>query len=205
MNYEDWLAHFNSNHDPDTGQFSSNKSGSSAKKEMKKVKKFEKAMASGNRAAGMYYASAAALEKVVNSKGLSKLNAKKAAADLYDLAEQHRSKMNKYLDKLNKQGVKTTVSNKADLDRLASELGKVIKKRGFGYKVNAKDIDKIITNVKVPIKDLPINYITSGRNFVNDAYVHNTAGWQAARQAITDANRAMSLAVTAGTNPFMFG
>lgn len=158
-------------------------------------------MESGNQAAKLYYASASALENVANSKGLFKISNENAAAKFFDLAERYRSKMNKYLNKLNAQGVKTTVSNKGDLDRLSFELRKVIKRRGLGYKVNVKDIDKIISKVNTPLKDLPINYINRGQNFVNAALIYSTA----VQQAITDSNRMASLSVTAGTNPFLFG
>lgn len=189
------LAHFNPNHDPRNGQFSKS-SGSSApltKSEMKKVKQFEKAMASGNRAAAMYLGSARMLDYVSKSGDLARHNYKKLAANYYDLAEEHRSKMDKYLKKLNKQGVETHVSNKADLDRMASELGKAIKKRGLGYVVDTKAIEQIISHVNVPIKDLPINYVSSGQDFINKA-LHDPA--------MLSSTIGSNLASTGGMRPY---
>lgn len=42
--YSDTLCHFNSNHDPRNGQFTSGKNGSNVRRELKKMRHFERAI-----------------------------------------------------------------------------------------------------------------------------------------------------------------
>lgn len=230
--YPDTLCHFNPNHDPRNGQFTSNKNGTNAKRELRKTRSFERAMETGRAALDNYARSANALSYLDSENKKDRITGKRAAAVLFETAEIQRSRMEKRLSKLEKQGVKIKIPDKVELDRYSKQLSKIIQERSFGakilaymkpgltkdgtlkYKVDDEAFEKYRSFVSTAIKDLPLHIVEVGgaqlSNLVNNSNVMNMDAFNAANMAATQAaiqasNQAMSLAMTGGMNPFMFG
>lgn len=222
------LCHFNPNHDPRNGQFTSSGNRTNAKRELRKIERFERAMNTGRTALDNYARAANALSYLDSDNKRIRISGKRGAAILFETAEHQRSRMEKQLSKLEKQGVKIRIPDKIELDRYGKQLSKIIQERSFGakilsymkpgltkdgslkYKVDEEAFKKYRAFADTLIKDLPAHTVDVGLTELNHLNTNQNLMQMSINQAATQAaiqasNQAMSLAMTGGMNPLMFG
>ncbi|MBO7452146.1 MAG: hypothetical protein J6U54_17595 [Clostridiales bacterium] len=129
--YENWLSHFNPNHDPNNGQFAKNPSGKSSK-QAKAEKKFAKQNHDltlyREAAKEAYNRSANALTYLDSEKKSERRDAGDYAARMYEIGEMYKKKAEKKLKEINKDGTKVMMSS---LDPYSVAIGEAFVKRSL--------------------------------------------------------------------------
>lgn len=134
--YEDYLAHFNKNHDPRNGQFAKGSGGSSTKtqkKEEKLEKQEKKATLFSEAAKEAYGRSATALQYLNDDKRKVRRSAEAEALRMYEIGEHYKKRAERMLKKINKNGERMTIPS---LDRHKQDIRQAFIERSIVGKVN---------------------------------------------------------------------
>lgn len=211
MKYEDWLAHFNPNHDPKNGRFSSSKFGT-ARLGNKIKKNYYKTYRETEKQYNKESAHIDSLKPIFSEKGMPFWlieEKRRLWSKLYreQLKKDFKIKDNEYDDVLDNAPMMNrfgTPSSKEFLTSLKQPSEEKLKLLPLTYQFLKGSNNDALLNQRLRNIRSSVNH-NEMMNLIQQQQIANMQMQEAQRIAIQEGNRCMSLAMTGGMNPFMFG
>lgn len=126
--YEDYLMHFNPNHDPETGQFTSKSGGAMTNPQRKVIRQMNRAGAATKNVSEWIEKKIDIPESMGKSRGIKR----KMASVMFETVMKHYDKLDKYVAKLNATGDSMTGDGWKQFNKDREAIGKRFMERTKG-------------------------------------------------------------------------